>query len=73
ERWVPPEALKEDLREAGAPTRPEELGVPWNVFREALLYGREIRGRWTVLDTAYLVGILPNRAEEALERAFGVG
>lgn len=72
-RWVPPEVLKEELRKVGAPTRPEELGVPWDVFREALLYSREIRGRWTVLDTAYLVGILPDRAEEALERAFGGG
>ena len=72
-RWVPPDALRRELREAGAPSRPEELGVPPDVFREALLHGREIRGRWTVLDTAYLVGILPSRAEEALERAFGRG
>jgi len=72
-RWVPPEVLRRELREAGAPSRPEELGVPPDVFREALLHGREIRGRWTVLDTAYLVGILPSRAEEALERAFDRG
>ncbi|HIE03613.1 MAG TPA: iron-containing alcohol dehydrogenase [Candidatus Latescibacteria bacterium] len=70
-RWVPPDLLREELREAGAPTGPEELGITYDLLRDALLYGREVRGRWTVLDTAYLVGLLPSRADEALERAFG--
>ncbi|RKY59903.1 MAG: hypothetical protein DRP94_02195 [Candidatus Latescibacterota bacterium] len=70
-RWVPPDLLRRELGEAGAPIGPEELGTTYDLLRDALLYGREVRGRWTVLDTAYLVGLLPSRADEVLERAFG--
>jgi len=64
ESWVPPHKILENLKTAGAPTRIDEIGVSEEEFREAVLHAREIRNRWTILDMAYLVGILPDRIDE---------
>ncbi|MFA0731358.1 MAG: hypothetical protein LKKZDAJK_002536 [Candidatus Fervidibacter sp.] len=37
-------------------------------LKAAVLHAREIRRRWTILDTAFLVGILPERLDEVLLR-----
>jgi hypothetical protein len=37
-------------------------------LKAAILHAREIRRRWTILDTAFLVGILPDRLDEVLQR-----
>jgi glycerol-1-phosphate dehydrogenase [NAD(P)+] len=66
EGWVSPQRLRENLRLAGAPTSPAQIGVSEDEFRQAVLHAREIRGRWTSLDFAYLIGILPERMDELI-------
>lgn len=66
--WRPPQVLRERLKAVGAATSPQALGVSIEEFREAVLHAREIRGRWTILDFAYLVGLLPSRLEEVMAR-----
>lgn len=69
ESWSPPHRVRKNLETAGAPTGIDEIGVSEEEFREAVLHGREIRSRWTCLDIAYLVGILPDRIEEVTSPA----
>ncbi len=66
--WVPQQVHRNRLSILGAATHPHEIGVPVDELREAILHAREIRRRWTVLDTAYLVGLLPDRVDEILKR-----
>ena len=37
---------------AGGPIDADSLGLPRNIWRNALKYAREIRGRWSFLDLA---------------------
>lgn len=48
----PADELEAVLSAAGAPTRPEQLHVPPDFYREAVLHAREIRDRYTFLDLA---------------------
>jgi len=66
--WVPPQVHRHRLSILGAATHPHEISVSIDELREAILHAREIRRRWTVLDTAYLVGLLPDRVDEILKR-----
>ena len=66
--WVPPQVHRNRLSILGAATHPHEIGVSIDELREAILHAREIRRRWTVLDTAYLVGLLPAQVDEILKR-----
>ncbi|MFA0742958.1 MAG: hypothetical protein DFNUSKGM_003091 [Candidatus Fervidibacter sacchari] len=66
--WVPPQVHRHRLSIIGAATHPREIGVSIDELREAILHAREIRRRWTVLDTAYLVGLLPDQVDEILKR-----
>lgn len=66
--WVPPELHRQRLATIGAATHPQEIGVSLDEIREAILHAREIRRRWTILDTAYLVGILPSQLDGVLKR-----
>jgi len=66
--WVPPQVHRHRLSILGAATHPHEISVSVDELREAILHAREIRRRWTVLDTAYLVGLLPDQVDEILKR-----
>jgi len=66
--WVPPKIHRQRLKAVGAATHPKEIGVSVDELCEAILHAREIRRRWTVLDTAYLVGLLPKGVDELLKR-----
>ncbi len=66
--WVQPEIHRQHLETIKAPTHPKEIGVSLDELREAILHAREIRRRWTVLDTAYLVGLLPEQVDHLLKR-----
>jgi glycerol-1-phosphate dehydrogenase [NAD(P)+] len=66
--WVPPQVHQHRLSILGAATHPNEIGISVDELREAILHAREIRRRWTVLDTAYLVGLLPAQVDEILRR-----
>ncbi len=62
----PAAALRDLLRRAGAPTRPEDLGLGPAHFRAIAARARYIRARYTVLDLAADAGVLPARLDEAL-------
>jgi len=55
---LPVKAMESALRAAGGPTTAAELGLDLDIWREALLYAREIRNRWSFLDLAADAGLL---------------
>ena len=63
-----PEAIKSCLARAGAAHRLEDIGCSRERFLTALLNCFMIRGRFTSVDLAYAVGILPACAEEVVDR-----
>jgi len=63
----PPEQIRECLRRAGAAWRAEDLGCSRERLLDALLNAHVIRPRFTVLDLARVVGVLPREAEEIVE------
>ena len=64
-----PGAIRQVLSRAGAPITVRELGIPPAEALEALEHAREIRGRYTVLDLAAELKVLPARAGEVLAMA----
>ena len=61
---LPVEAMEGALRAAGGPTSARELGLPRVVWRDAIRYAREIRGRWSFLNLAADSGLLDDFIEE---------
>ena len=60
--------IKDCLRRAGAAHRYGDLGIDRARYLTALRHAHEIRERFTVLDLARIVGVLPARAEELVDR-----
>ncbi len=60
--------FKECLRRAGAAHRVGDLGMDRERFLDALLHAHQMRERYSVLDLARAVGILPERARELVDR-----
>ena len=54
---LPPSAVEDAIAASGGPVRPEDLTVPPEVYRDAVLRARYIRNRFTVLDLARELGI----------------
>jgi glycerol-1-phosphate dehydrogenase [NAD(P)+] len=63
----PPEKIHGCLRAAGAATRAEEIGCALPRLKQAFLHAIEIRSRFTVLDLACLLGVMPGCIDEILE------
>lgn len=63
-----PVFLRDALHRAGAPTSAEDLGLSAVAVQRAVLASRDIRNRYTVLDLAAEVGLLPGSAAEAARR-----
>jgi glycerol-1-phosphate dehydrogenase [NAD(P)+] len=63
------ERLRDNLRAAGCPTSPAEIGLGWEEFRATYYRARMIRKRYTVLDLATETGIL----EECVDELFAPG
>ena len=61
--------LRAQLRAAGAPTSPAELGLRLDDLKATYIRARMIRSRYTALDLAYEAGIL----EEIVEELFAPG
>lgn len=55
---IPPAILAGHLRAAGGGTTAAELGMDVGLYRNAVLYGREIRDRYSFLDLAADMGVL---------------
>jgi glycerol-1-phosphate dehydrogenase [NAD(P)+] len=62
-----PERVHNCLKRAGAAHRAEDIGCTRERLLRAVLHAHEIRSRFTVLDLARLVGLLPQAAEEIVE------
>ena len=60
----PPEITRDCLKMAGAAYRAEDIGCDKERLLKAFLHAHEIRARFTMLDLARLVGLMPDAAEE---------
>ena len=67
-RVLPPATIKDCLRRAGAAHCLADIGVTRDEFKQALLRAHQIRDRYTVLDLARAVGVLPGRADELIDK-----
>jgi len=63
----PPERIRDCLKRAGAAYRAEDIGCSRERLLRAVLHLHEIRSRFTVIDLARLVGVLPQAAAEIVE------
>lgn len=63
-----PQWVSDALRRAGGAWRAEDLGMAPERVLAAFVRGREMRERFTVLDLAWMAGILPGRAEAIMRR-----
>lgn len=52
------------LERMGAPVKPEELGLTAEDLKEAILYAKEVRNKYTLLDAAEYLGCLEDVAEK---------
>lgn len=52
------------LKSMGAPASPAELGLNEEELREAILYAKEVRNKYTILDAAEFLGCLEDVAEK---------
>ncbi|MDQ0324139.1 glycerol-1-phosphate dehydrogenase [NAD(P)+] [Pararhizobium capsulatum DSM 1112] len=59
---IPVEEMTRLLKAAGGPTTAQELGVPVEFYREAVVHCREMRNRFSFLDIAADEGILEDFA-----------
>jgi len=62
-----PDEIRGCLQRAGAAFRAEHIGCSRERLLCALLHAHEIRSRFTIIDLARLVGLLPQAAEEIVE------
>ncbi len=69
EQLIPAEQLREQLRAAGCPTTPSEIGLGMEAFKATYFRAQTIRSRYTVLDLARETGIF----EECVEELFAPG
>lgn len=67
ERTRPAREIKDCLAGAGAAHRFEDIAVTPDRLRDAILHMHEIRKRPTVVDLAWLTGVLPAAADEIID------
>lgn len=63
----PPGVVRDWLRRAGGAVTAEDIGCSRTVLREALLHMHEIRKRFTVVDLAWMAGVLPAAVDEIVD------
>jgi glycerol-1-phosphate dehydrogenase [NAD(P)+] len=63
-----PADIKDILRRARAAHRLQDIGVTPERFLDAVLHAHEVRERYTVLELARTLGVLPERAAELVQR-----
>ena len=64
---ISPEAIRECLARAGAAFRAGDIRCSEERLLTALLHAHEIRSRFSILDLARLIGIMPRAAAEIVE------
>jgi len=60
----PSQYIEDILTQAQVPVKASQLGYSKEELKEAILYSREIRGRYTIFDLAGLLGFLEDFAED---------
>ncbi len=65
------ETVRRILESLGAPTKPQEIGVEREMARQAILYAKEIRDRYTVLQLLFDLNELENFANMIIEEYYG--
>jgi glycerol-1-phosphate dehydrogenase [NAD(P)+] len=63
-----PEQIKNCLKTAGAAHTFSDIGCTRKRFLDAVLHMHEIRKRPTIIDLAWILGILPNSAEQIIDK-----
>ena len=63
----PPSVIRDCLLRAGGAHKPEHIRCTRDRLLKALLHGHEIRERFTILDLARLVGIMPGAALDIID------
>ena len=53
-----PDDIASIIRSAGGPTTATELGLPRDIWRDAMKHARDVRNRWSFLDLADDAGLL---------------
>jgi glycerol-1-phosphate dehydrogenase [NAD(P)+] len=53
-----PDEIASVIRSAGGPTTATEMGLPRNIWRDAMKHARDVRNRWSFLDLADDAGLL---------------
>ena len=64
----PPAQIKNCLKTAGAAHTFADIGCPRERLLDAALHMHEIRKRPTIIDLAWMLGIMPSAAEEIIDR-----
>jgi len=64
----PPETIRDCLAAAGAAHRAADIGCDRRRLLAALTHAHEMRPRFTVLDLANLLGLMPDAAREIVEK-----
>ncbi|MDZ7697788.1 MAG: hypothetical protein U5R49_12985 [Deltaproteobacteria bacterium] len=67
-----PQVLYDCLSGAGAAVCSEEINCDRGRLLSALLHAHEIRPRFTILDLAYITGIMPEAAQGIMDRCTGL-
>ena len=55
---IEPDEIAAIIRSAGGPTSATELGLPRDIWRQAMKHARDVRNRWSFLDLADDAGLL---------------
>jgi len=63
----PPATIQDWLRRAGGAVSPAEIGCSRDALRAALLHMHEMRKRFTIVDLAWMAGILPAGIDEIID------
>lgn len=56
------------LKNMGAPSSPDELGLSKEAIKEAIIYAKEVRNKYTILEVAEYLGCLEEVAERVAEK-----
>lgn len=66
-RSKPPETIRAWLTHAGGAVSASDIGCSRRQLKDAVLHMHEIRKRFTVVDLAWLLGILPGAVDEIID------
>ena len=67
---MPAEEVASILQQLDAPTKPTQIGVPKEMALQAILYAKELRDRYTVLQLLWDLGELENFADFIVQECY---